>query len=165
MVYDPASKEYVEVARSPKALSMKDIRRTRKELTGNEMASLWDIGDGVMLLEWHTRVNALDGPMFDIMQEAIERLHGNATGLVIANDGKNFAVGANIFAMMLAVQSNMWNELEMMIKFGQDAFMGFRTAPRPVVAAPHQMALGGGCEICLSADRIIADAETYMGLV
>ena len=165
MVYDPASKEYVEVARSPKALSMKDIRRTRKELTGNEMASLWDIGDGVMLLEWHTRVNALDGPMFDIMQEAVERLHGNATGLVIANDGKNFAVGANIFAMMLAVQSNMWNELEMMIKFGQDAFMGFRTAPRPVVAAPHQMALGGGCEICLSADRIIADAETYMGLV
>ncbi|MBP6440049.1 MAG: enoyl-CoA hydratase/isomerase family protein, partial [Caldilineaceae bacterium] len=144
---------------------MKDIRRTRKELTGNEMASLWDIGDGVMLLEWHTRVNALDGPMFEIMQEATERLYGNATGLVIANDGKNFAVGANIFAMILAVQSNMWNELEMMIKFGQDAFMGFRTAPKPVVAAPHQMALGGGCEICLAADRIVADAETYMGLV
>ncbi len=165
MVYDSARKEYAEVARSAKALTMTDVRRTRNELTGNEMASLWDIGDGVMLLEWHTRVNALDGPMFDIMQEAIERLHGNATGLVIANDGKNFAVGANIFAMMLAVQSNMWNELEMMIKFGQDAFMGFRTAPRPVVAAPHQMALGGGCEVCLAADRIIADAETYMGLV
>jgi len=165
MVYDPASKRYVAVARNPKSLSMQDIRRTRKELTGNEMASLWDIGDGVMLLEWHTRVNALDGPMFDIMQEAIERLHGNASGLVIANDGKNFAVGANIFAMMLAVQSNMWNELEMMIKFGQDAFMGLRTAPKPVVAAPHQMALGGGCEICLAADRVLADAETYMGLV
>lgn len=165
MVYDPARKDYVEVARSPKAMSIKDIRRTRKELTGNEMASLWDIGDGVMLLEWHTRVNALDGPMFDIMQEAIERLHGNASGLVIANDGKNFAVGANIFAMLLAVQSQMWRELEMMIKFGQDAFMGFRTAPKPVVAAPHQMALGGGCEICLAADRIVADAETYIGLV
>ncbi|MFN3982962.1 MAG: 3-hydroxyacyl-CoA dehydrogenase NAD-binding domain-containing protein, partial [Caldilinea sp.] len=165
MVYDPARKDYVEVARSPKAMSIKDIRRTRKELAGNEMASLWDIGDGVMLLEWHTRVNALDGPMFDIMQEAIERLHGNASGLVIANDGKNFAVGANIFAMLLAVQSQMWSELEMMIKFGQDAFMGFRTAPKPVVAAPHQMALGGGCEICLAADRIVADAETYIGLV
>jgi 3-hydroxyacyl-CoA dehydrogenase len=165
MVYDPASKEYVEVARSPKSVSIKDIRRTRKELASNEMASLWGIGDGVMLLEWHTRVNALDGPMFDIMQEAIERLHGNASGLVIANDGKNFAVGANIFAMLLAVQSNMWNELEMMIKFGQDTFMGFRTAPKPVVAAPHQMALGGGCEICLAADRIVADAETYIGLV
>jgi 3-hydroxyacyl-CoA dehydrogenase len=146
MVYDPASKEYVEVARSSKSVTIKDVRRTRKELAGNELASLWEIGDGVMLLEWHTRVNALDGPMFDIMQEAIERLHGNASGLVIANDGKNFAVGANIFAMLLAVQSNMWNELEMMIKFGQDAFMGFRTAPKPVVAAPHQMALGGGCE-------------------
>lgn len=165
MVYDPACKEYVEAARSPKALSIKDIRRTRKKLAGNDMASLWDIGDDVMLLEWHTRVNALDGPMFDIMQEALERLHGNAAGLVIANDGKNFAVGANIFAIMLAVQSNLWNELEMMIKFGQDTFMGFRTAPKPVVAAPHQMALGGGCEICLHADRIVADAETYMGLV
>ena len=142
---------------------MKDIRRTRKETTGNEMASLWDIGDGVMLLEWHTLMRST-APC----STSWRRLSGcgNATGLVIANDGKNFAVGANIFAMMLAVQSNMWNELEMMIKFGQDRVrMGFRTAPRPVVAAPHQMALGGGCEICLSADRIIADAETYMGLV
>jgi len=165
MVYDPACKEYVEVTRNAKVLALPDVRRTSRTLAGNEMASLWDIGDGVMLLEWHTRVNALDGPMFDIMQEAIERLHGSASGLVIANDGKNFAVGANIFAMMLAVQSNMWNELEMMIQFGQDAFMGFRTAPRPVVAAPHQMALGGGCEICLAVDRIVADAETYMGLV
>lgn len=164
-VYDPTCKDYVEVARSPKALSIKEIRRTRNKLAGNDMASLWDTGDDVMLLEWHTRVNALDGPMFDIMQEALERLHGSAAGLVIANDGKNFAVGANIFAIMLAVQSNMWNELEMMIKFGQDTFMGFRTAPRPVVAAPHQMTLGGGCEICLAADRIVADAETYMGLV
>ena len=67
--------------------------------------------------------------------------------------------------MLLAVQSNMWNELELMIKMGQDIFMGLRTAPKPVVAAPHQMALGGGCEICLAADRIVADAETYMGLV
>jgi len=165
MVYDPVGKEYIAVIRNAKALALADVRRTRSTLAGNEMASLWDIGDGVMLLEWHTRVNALDGPMFDIMQEAIERLHGNATGLVIANDGKNFAVGANIFAMMLAVQSNMWNELEMMIEFGQNAFMGFRTAPQPVVVAPHQMALGGGCEICLAADRIVADAETYLGLV
>ncbi len=67
--------------------------------------------------------------------------------------------------MLLAVQSNMWSELELMIKMGQDIFMGLRTAPKPVVAAPHQMALGGGCEICLAADRIVADAETYMGLV
>ena len=165
MVYSSLSKEYVAVEKGPLAASLIDIRRTRKKFAENEQASLWDIGDGVMLLEWHTRVNAIDGPMVDIMQEAAERLHGNATGLVIANDGKNFAVGANIFAMLLAVQSNMLNELEMLIKMGQDAFMAFRTAPKPVVAAPHQMALGGGCEICLAADRIVADPETYMGLV
>lgn len=165
MAYSLLAKEYVEVSRSPRVVTLTDIRRTRKKHAENEMASLWDIGDGVMLLEWHTRVNAIDGPMMDILQEAIDRLNGSAAGLVIANDGKNFAVGANIFAMLLAVQSNMWHELEMMIKMGQDLFMGLRTAPKPVVAAPHQMALGGGCEICLSADRIVADAETYIGLV
>ena len=165
LAYDPACKDYVEIDRGPMVLSIADVRRTRTKTAGNEMASLWDIGDGVLLLEWHTRVNALDGPIMEIVQTAVEKLHGNATGLVIANSGKNFAVGANIFAMLLAVQSNMWNELELMIKMGQDIFMGLRTAPKPVVAAPHQMALGGGCEICMAADRIVADAETYMGLV
>jgi 3-hydroxyacyl-CoA dehydrogenase len=165
LAYSPLCKDYVEIDRGPLVMSIADVRRTRNKVDGNEMASLWDIGDGVLLLEWHTRVNALDGPIFEMMQAGLEKLHGNASGLVIANGGKNFAVGANIFAMMLAVQSNMWNELEMMIKMGQDIFMGLRTAPKPVVAAPHQMALGGGCEICLAADRIVADAETYMGLV
>ncbi len=165
MAYSPLCKEYVEIERSPRVMSMSDIRRTRSKTAGNEMASLWDIGDGVLLLEWHTKVNAIDGPIVEIMQTAIERLHGNATGLVLANDGKNFSVGANLFAVLLAVQSNMWDELEMMIKMGQETYMGLRMAPKPVVAAPHQMALGGGCEICLAADRIVADAETYMGLV
>jgi 3-hydroxyacyl-CoA dehydrogenase len=165
LVYSPLCKDYVEVERSPLALPLSDIRRTRNKAAGNEQASLWEIGDGVLLLEWHTKVNAIDGPMVEVMQTAIERLHGNASGLVIANDGKNFSVGANLFAVLLAVQSNMWDELEMMIKMGQDTFMALRTAPKPVVAAPHQMALGGGCEICLAADRIVADAETYMGLV
>jgi 3-hydroxyacyl-CoA dehydrogenase len=165
LAYSPLCKDYEEIDRGPLVMSIPDVRRTSSKVDGNEMASLWDIGDGVLLLEWHTRVNALDGPMFEMMQSAIDRMHGSAAGLVIANNGKNFAVGANIFAMMLAVQSNMWNELEMMIKMGQEIFMGLRTAPKPVVAAPHQMALGGGCEICLAADRIAADAETYMGLV
>ncbi len=142
LAYDPACKDYVEIDRGPMVLSIADVRRTRTKTAGNEMASLWDIGDGVLLLEWHTRVNALDGPIMEIVQTAVEKLHGNASGLVIANGGKNFAVGANIFAMLLAVQSNMWSELELMIKMGQDIFMGLRTAPKPVVAAPHQMALG-----------------------
>ena len=165
LAYDPSCKDYVEIDRGPMVLSIADIRRTRSKVAGNEMASLWDIGDGVLLLEWHTRVNALDGPIMEMAHTAVEKLHGSATGLVIANAGKNFAVGANIFGILLAVQSNMWSELEAMIKMGQDIFMGLRTAPKPVVAAPHQMALGGGCEICLTSDRIVADAETYMGLV
>lgn len=165
MAYDPACKDYAAVPRGPLAMTVNDVRRTRKELVGNEQASLWDIGDGVMLLEWHTKVNALDFPMFEVIQEAIDRLHGSATGLVIANDGKNFSVGANLFAILLAVQSNMWAEIEGTMRAGQDMFMAMRTAPRPVVAAPHQMALGGGCEVCLTADRILPDAETYMGLV
>ena len=165
LVYDPARKDYSAVEQGPLVANLTDVRRTSKILAGNEVASLFDIGDGVMLLEFHSKVNELDTPKFEIMQEAVERLHGSANGLVIANDGRNFSVGANLLSMSIAVQSGLWKELGMAIKEGQDIFMALRTAPKPVVAAPHQMALGGGTEICLAADRIVAHAELYMGLV
>ncbi len=98
LVYDPGRKDYVVVEQGPLVMNLTDVRRTSKTLAGNEVASLFDIGDGVMLLEFHSKVNELDTPKFEIMQEAIERLHGSANGLVIANDGRNFSVGANLFA-------------------------------------------------------------------
>ena len=123
------------------------------------------MGDGVMLLEFHSKMNALDGDIFKIMQVAIDKLHGDAAGLVIGNEGPHFCAGANVLVMAIAAQSGQWGEVEEMIKSGQDIFMALRTAPKPVVTAPFNYALGGGVEISLAADRIVAHAETYMGLV
>lgn len=165
MVYSPLAKEYVPLKRGERVLKVEEIRRNHRTLAENDSASLLSIGDGVLLLEFHSKMNALDDQIFAIMQEAIAQLHGNATGLVIANEGQNFSVGANLFALGTLAQSKLWGELETVLKQGQDAFMALRTAPKPVVAAPFQRVLGGGVEVCLHADRIVAQAETYMGLV
>ena len=165
MVYNPLSKGYVPIERSKLALNLDDIRFAQCTVAENESASLLRMDDGVLLLEFHSKMNALDAGIFEIMQKAIEKLHGTATGLVIANEGENFSVGANLFVLGMLAQAGQWQELAQMIKQGQDAFMALRTAPKPVVAAPFQRVLGGGVEVSLAADRIVADAETYMGLV
>ena len=165
LAYSPLRKEYVAVDLGPLSLGVEDVKRGGKLLAGNDAASLVDMGDGVMLLEFHSKANSLDTNIFEIMKEATDRLHGNASGLVIANEGRNFSVGANILNMAIATQSGMWKEIEMAIREGQETLMALRRAPKPVVAAPHQMALGGGCETSMAADRIVAHGELYMGLV
>jgi len=165
MVYNPLSKGYVPLERSKLTVKLADVRFAQRTIAENESASLLSMGDDVLLLEFHSKMNALDAGIFEIMQKAIEKLHGPAAGLVIANEGENFSVGANLFVLGMLAQAGQWQELEQMLKQGQDAFMALRTAPKPVVAAPFQRVLGGGIEVSLAADRIVADAETYMGLV
>ncbi|MBX3013861.1 MAG: enoyl-CoA hydratase/isomerase family protein [Caldilineaceae bacterium] len=165
MVYSPLTKGYVPVERNPLVLKVDDLRRTKSKLAENESASLLQLDDGVLLLEFHSKMNALDAGSFAVMQQAIDKLYGKATGLVIANEGENFSVGANLLMLGMLAQAGQWQELEQVLRQGQDAFMALRTAPKPVVAAPFQRVLGGGVEVCLAADRIVAHAETYMGLV
>ncbi len=165
MVYCPIAKSYIPIVRNKLALQLNDVRFTQRTVAENESATLYTMEDGVLLLEFHSKMNVLDAGIFQIMQTAIEKLHGNATGLVIANDGENFSVGANLLVLGTLAQSGQWQALEQMIKQGQDALLALRTAPKPVVAAPFQRVLGGGVEVCLAADRIVAAAETYMGLV
>ena len=165
MVYNPASHGYVPIEVSDKNVTLAGIQRCCAPLAENDSASLHDMGDGVMLLEFHSKMNALDGDIFKIMQVAIDKLHGDAAGLVIGNEGPHFCAGANVLVMAIAAQSGQWGEVEEMIRSGQDTFMALRTAPKPVVAAPFNYALGGGVEISLAADRIVAHAEAYMGLV
>ncbi len=165
MVYSPINKGYIALERSKLAVKLADLRFNDQPVAENESASLHNMGDGVLLLEFHSKMNALDAGIFTIMQKAIEKLHGNAAGLVIANEGENFSVGANLFVMGMLAQAGQWQELEQVVKQGQDVLMALRTAPKPVIAAPFQRVLGGGVEVCLAADRILADAETYMGLV
>lgn len=165
MVYSPLNKGYVPLERSEKAVTLEEVRRCHETIAENESATLMDMGDGVLLLEFHSKMNAFDDGIFKLIGKAVERLHGNATGLVIGNEGENFSVGANLLMAGIAAQSGQWDELQYFIKHGQDAFMSLRTAPKPVVAAPFNRALGGGAEVCLASDRIVADAESYIGLV
>jgi 3-hydroxyacyl-CoA dehydrogenase len=165
MAYSPLAKQYVPVERSEKILTIGELKRCHATIAENEAASLIDMGDGVMLLEFHSKMNALDDDIFKIANVAVDRLYGDATGLVIGNEGDNFSAGANLLKVAILAQSGQWNEIGMMLKGGQDTMMALRKAPKPVVAAPFNLALGGGVEICLAADRIVAAAESYMGLV
>jgi len=165
MVYNPASHGYVPIVVSDKNVTLAGIQHCCAPLAENDSASLYDMGDDVLMLEFHSKMNALDADIFKIMQVAIEKLHGSAAGLVIGNEGPHFCAGANVLVMAIAAQAGQWNEVEDMIKHGQDTFMALRRAPKPVVAAPFNYALGGGVEVSLAADRIIAHAEAYMGLV
>ncbi|MFN8488318.1 MAG: 3-hydroxyacyl-CoA dehydrogenase NAD-binding domain-containing protein [Caldilineaceae bacterium] len=165
LVYSPVAKDYVPLPQSDAVLKVADVKRRNPVVASNESASLVEMGDGVLLLEFHSKMNALDAGIFEMAQTAIEKLYGNATGLVIGNEGENFSVGANLFVMGTLAQAEQWKELEQAIKQGQDTMMALRRAPKPVVAAPFQRVLGGGVEICLASDRILAQAETYLGLV
>jgi 3-hydroxyacyl-CoA dehydrogenase len=164
-LYSPLTKGYEALQRSPLELKLGEIKRTRPAIAQNDSATLLDMGDGVLLLEFHSKMNSLDPGIFELAQKAVERLHGNATGLVIGNEGQHFSVGANLFILGTLAQAAQWAELDQVLKQGQDILMALRRAPKPVVAAPFQRVLGGGVEICLAADRIVAQAESYMGLV
>ena len=131
----------------------------------NPDASLIDMGDGVLCLEFHSKMNTIDNPSIEMMFEAVDEVERNFEGLVIGNHADNFSVGANLALMLERARNKDWGALEAMISAYQRANMRFRLSPKPVVAAPAGMALGGGCEIAFGADRICAAAETYIGLV
>jgi 3-hydroxyacyl-CoA dehydrogenase len=128
---------------------------------------LVDLGDGVLGFEFHTKMNALDDSVVNDLQDALELLdsRNDVAGMVIANDAANFSVGANLMLILMSINQGKWDQVEAMSKRFQDTFRYMRQCSKPVVAAPYNMALGGGCEICLNADKVRAHAELYMGLV
>ncbi len=136
-----------------------------KAVKSSADASLIDMGDGVLCLEFHSKMNTIDNPSIEMMFEALDEVERNFEGLVIGNYADNFSVGANLALMLERARNRDWDALETMIAAYQRANMRFRLSPKPVVAAPVGMALGGGCEIAFGADRICAAAETYIGLV
>jgi 3-hydroxyacyl-CoA dehydrogenase len=128
--------------------------------------TLVDLGDGVLGCEFHTKMNAIDGDVIAGINEGIDLCEeGRFTSLVIANEGANFSVGANLLLLYLAAQQQEWGQIDGIVRAFQDVCVRMKYSTIPVVAAPHQMALGGGAEVCLWANRIRAHAETYMGLV
>lgn len=135
------------------------------EVERNMSASLRDMGDGVALLQFHAKMNAIDQDIIDMSHTALARLDSDFDALVIGNDGDNFCVGANLFAVAMAAQQGMWDQLDQMIKSLQEATFRLRHAPKPVVTAVHQMALGGGAEYAMTGWETIAAHESYIGLV
>jgi 3-hydroxyacyl-CoA dehydrogenase len=131
----------------------------------NAGASLVDIGDGVLAVEFHSKMNAIGGDTIQMLQAGVKEAAANFAALVVANDAVNFSAGANLMLLLLEAQEGNWDEVDMMIRAFQSATMGLKHADVPVVVAPAGLALGGGCEIALHGDRVQAAAEAYIGLV
>lgn len=149
----------------PGVLVIKDLKRAGGVLKSNAGASLVDLGDGVLCLEFHSKMNALGEDQIGMLYGALEETDRNFEATVIANEGDNFSVGANLVLVLLAAQEGEWDELNVAIHRFQQASMAIKYARKPVVSAPFSRALGGGCELVLHSRGVQASAELYMGLV
>ncbi len=156
---------YHPIERPEGVLLLSDIKLKSEPVAKNGSASLWDIGDGVLCLEVHTKMNALDEGVLRMIETALQTIPDNYKGLVIHNEGTNFSVGANLGLVLFAANIAAWDNIETMVAAGQKAYQALKYAPFPVVSAPSGMALGGGCEMLLHSDAIQAHGETYAGLV
>ena len=142
--------------------SAKDRQRVVRKNAG---ASLVDLGDGVLALEFHSKMNAIGGDTVQMIHAGVKEAAANFAALVVGNDAPNFSAGANLMLLLLEAQEGNWDEVDLMIRAFQGATAALRYADVPVVVAPAGLTLGGGCEIALHADRVQAAAESYIGLV
>lgn len=156
---------YADIPRAPGVLLLADIKRRSKPVAKNISASLWDIGDGVLCLEFHSRMNALDPFSLFMIDKAVKLVPRGYKALVVHNEGRNFSVGANIGIVMIAAKIFAYFLIRWTVGKGQRSLKAMKYAPFPVVAAPSGMALGGGCEVLLHSDAVQPHAETYAGLV
>ncbi|MGE5752818.1 MAG: 3-hydroxyacyl-CoA dehydrogenase/enoyl-CoA hydratase family protein [Deltaproteobacteria bacterium] len=162
---DFASGAYRPVPVSPDVIFLPALAERNRVVKRNPGATLYDIGDGVLCLEFHTKMNAIDADIVTMMNEGVALAEKEFAGMVIGNHAENFCVGANLMLVFLEAQNRNFDNIERMTREFQNACMRLRYSEKPVVAAPAGMALGGGAEICMGADRIRAAAETYLGLV
>jgi len=144
---------------------LKSLKDAGKEVERNSGASLIDLGDGVVCCEFHAKMNAIGADLISMLHKGLKRLETDFDAMVIANQAVNFSVGANLMLVLVGAQEQEWDELHMAVKQFQNVNLALKYAPKPVVAAPQGMALGGGCEIPLHAAKIQAAAEAYIGLV
>lgn len=144
---------------------LKSAKDRNQVVQRNAGASLVDIGDGVLCVEFHSKMNAIGGDSIQMLHLGVKEATANFAALVIANDAQHFSAGANLMLLLLEAQEANWDEVDLMIRAFQQATMALQHAAVPVVVCPAGLTLGGGCEIALHADRVQAAAETYLGLV
>jgi 3-hydroxyacyl-CoA dehydrogenase len=163
--FDFYGRVYVPVEEPAGIIILKEEKERGKVVEKNAGACLIDLGDGVVCCEFSSKMNAIGADTIQMMQKGLARLTTDFDAMVIANQAANFSVGANLMLVMMAVQEQEWDDIHMMVRAFQNANLALKYAPKPVVAAPQGMALGGGCEISIHAARVHAAAELYMGLV
>ncbi|TRW92097.1 3-hydroxyacyl-CoA dehydrogenase/enoyl-CoA hydratase family protein [Candidatus Methylobacter oryzae] len=156
---------YQPVRRNHGILLLTDIKLQAPAVLQNPSASLWDIGDGVACLEFHSKMNTLDMDSLTMVRQSVDKVKTDFSALVIHNDADNFSAGANLTLLVQAIHNRNWPEVEQLIKQGQQTYRALKYAPFPVIGAPSGLALGGGCEVLLHCDAIQAHAELYIGLV
>ncbi len=142
--------------------SAKDRERVVRRNAG---ASLVDLGDGVLAVEFHSKMNAIGGDTMQMLQAGVAEAFANFSALVVGNDAPNFSAGANLMLLLLEAQEGNWDEIDLMVRTFQGTTQALRTAGVPVVVCPAGLTLGGGCEVALHGDRVQAAAESYIGLV
>lgn len=164
LYYDIQSKSY-KVIPGTEDLVILDALRADNTIFKNSETTLVDLGDGILNLEFHTKMNTIGGGVLEGINKAIDLAENEYKGLVISNTGAHFSAGANVgMIFMLAAEQDM-DELDFAVRMFQNTMMRIRYSNIPVIVAPHNMALGGGCEMSMHSDKVVAHAELYMGLV
>lgn len=164
LYYNQQSKSYEIIPGTEELVSLQALRASNK-VWGNSDTTLVDLGDGILNLEFHTKMNTIGGGVIEGINKAIDLAEKDYKGLVISNTGGNFSAGANVGMIFMMAAEQDYDELNFAVKSFQDTMMRVRYSNIPVIVAPHNMALGGGCELSMHSDKVVAHAELYMGLV
>lgn len=164
--YDINAGEYKVIPGTEELISLENLRETNK-VWGNQDTTIIHLGDGILNVEFHTKMNTIGGGVLEGINKAIDlaEQEGEYKGVVISNEGENFSAGANVGMIFMMAVEQEYDELDFAIRAFQNTMMRLRYSSIPVIVAPHNLALGGGCEMALHADKVIAHAETYTGLV
>jgi 3-hydroxyacyl-CoA dehydrogenase len=164
--FDVTSKSYKPVPKNPNIITLALVREAGKVIKENGSASLFDLGDGIILAEFHTKMNAIDADLGQILMDGVELLNdGKYEGMVIGNQAEHFCAGANVFVILGEAMQQNWGKIEEAVDQFQQVNMAMRYCKRPIVAAPHHYTLGGGMEIAQHSARCVIAGETYGGLV
>ena len=162
--YDVASKTYKTIPGTEELVILVALRSENK-IWGNADTTVVHLGDGILNLEFHTKMNTIGGGVIEGINKAIDLAEKEYKGLVISNTGQNFSAGANVGMIFMMAVEQEYDELNFAVKAFQDTMMRVRYCDVPVIVAPHNLTLGGGCELSMHSDKVVAHAEMYMGLV
>jgi 3-hydroxyacyl-CoA dehydrogenase len=162
--YDIPSKSYKIIPGTEDVISLEALRDTNVLYT-NEEATVFDIGDGVLNVEFHSKMNVIGAGTLQALNKAIDLAEADYKAVIVSNEADHFSAGANVGMIFMMAVEQEWDELNYAVQMFQNTMMRLRYSAIPVIACPHGMALGGGCELSMHSDKVIAHAETYMGLV